>query len=51
MPGGGDCGLAAPPSLAFVSGVQVDRFQEALNGMITEAQGKRIGAALAPIMA
>jgi hypothetical protein len=33
------------------SGVQIPRFGELLNGMITPAQGKRIGAALAPLMA
>jgi len=31
--------------------VQIPRFGELLNGMITPAQGERIGAALAPIMA
>ncbi len=34
----------------IVSGVQVPRFQELLGSMITEAQGQRIQAALAPIM-
>jgi hypothetical protein len=34
----------------IVSGVQDERFQKILGGMITEAQMKRIGAALAPIM-
>ena len=34
----------------IVSGVQHPRFQAALGGMINEAHGKRIGAALAPIM-
>lgn len=34
----------------IVSGVQVPRFQEILGGMITEAQFKRIQAALQPIM-
>ena len=43
--------LAAYRWQYIVSGVQVDRFQEALNSMVTEAQGKRIGAALAPILA
>jgi hypothetical protein len=32
------------------SGVQDERFQEILGGMITEAQMQRIGAALAPIV-
>jgi hypothetical protein len=32
------------------SGVQEERFQKALGGMITEAQMKRIGEALAPIV-
>jgi hypothetical protein len=32
------------------SGVQIPRFGELLQGMITPAQGKRIGAALAPIV-
>jgi hypothetical protein len=32
------------------SGVQIPRFNELLNGMITPAQGARIGAALAPIL-
>lgn len=34
----------------IVSGVQDERFQKLLGGMITEAQMKRIGAALAPIV-
>lgn len=34
----------------IVSGVQVPRFQEILEGMINAAQGQRIGAALAPII-
>ena len=34
----------------ITSGVQEERFQKALSGMITEAQMKRIGAALAPII-
>jgi hypothetical protein len=34
----------------IVSGVQDERFQKVLSGMITDAQMKRIGAALAPIM-
>ncbi len=43
--------LAAYRWQYIVSGVQIPRFGELLNGMITPAQGKRIGAALAPIMA
>ena len=35
----------------IVSGVQDERFQKTLGGMITEAQMQRIGTALAPIMA
>jgi hypothetical protein len=35
----------------IVSGVQDERFQAILGGMITDAHMKRIGAALAPIMA
>lgn len=34
----------------IVSGVESERFQKILGGMITEPQFKRIGAALAPIM-
>jgi hypothetical protein len=34
----------------IVSGVQDERFQKVLGGMITEAQMQRIGTALAPIM-
>jgi hypothetical protein len=34
----------------IVSGVQDERFQKILGGMISEAQMQRIGAALAPIM-
>jgi hypothetical protein len=34
----------------IVSGVQDERFQKVLGGMITEAQMQRIGSALAPIM-
>jgi hypothetical protein len=34
----------------IVSGVENDRFQNVLGGMITEAQMSRIGAALAPIL-
>ena len=33
------------------SGVQIPRFAELLNGMITPAQGERISAGLAPILA
>jgi hypothetical protein len=43
--------LAAYRWQYIVSGVQIPRFGEVLNGMITPAQGERIGAALAPIMA
>ncbi len=43
--------LAAYRWQYIVSGVQNPRFGELLNGMITPAQGERIGAALAPIMA
>ena len=35
----------------IVSGVKDPRFRQALAGMITERQGARIAAALAPIMA
>jgi len=34
----------------IVSGVQNERFQKLLGGMITEAQMQRIGKALAPIV-
>lgn len=34
----------------IASGVGEQRFQEILNGMITQAQGERIGQALAPIL-
>ena len=34
----------------IVSGVQDERFQKILGGMITAEQMKRIGAALAPIV-
>jgi hypothetical protein len=34
----------------IVSGVKDERFQKILGGMVTEAQMKRIGAALAPIL-
>jgi hypothetical protein len=43
--------LAAYRWQYIVSGVQIPRFGDLLNGMITLEQGKRIGAALAPIMA
>jgi hypothetical protein len=43
--------LAAYRWQYIVSGVQVPRFGELLNGMITPEQGERIGAALALIMA
>jgi hypothetical protein len=45
-----DTMLAAYRWQYIVSGVQDERFQKILGGMITEAQMKRIGAALAPIM-
>jgi len=35
----------------IVSGVQIPRFSNMLNGMITPTQRERIGAALAPVMA
>ena len=43
--------LAAYRWQYIVSGVQIPRFRDLLNGMITPAQGERIGAALAPIIA
>jgi hypothetical protein len=43
--------LAAYRWQYIVSGVQIPRFGELLNGMITPAQGARIGAALTLIMA
>jgi hypothetical protein len=46
----GDTMLKAYRWQYIVSGVQDERFQKILGGMITEAQMKRIGAALAPIM-
>jgi hypothetical protein len=46
-----DTVLAAYRYQYIVSGVQIPRFGELLNGMITQEQGARIGAALAPIMA
>ena len=42
--------LAAYRYQYIVSGVQDKRFQQILSGMITPAQGERIGAALAPIL-
>ncbi|TAK81675.1 MAG: hypothetical protein EPO20_24975 [Betaproteobacteria bacterium] len=42
--------LAAYRWQYIVSGVQDERFQKILGGMITEGQTKRIGAALTPIM-
>ena len=42
--------LAAYRWQYILSGVQDERFQKALGGMITEAQMKRIGTALAPMM-
>jgi hypothetical protein len=41
--------LAAYRWQYILSGVQIPRFSELLNGMITPAQAARIGAALAPI--
>jgi hypothetical protein len=46
-----DTMLAAYRWQYIVSGVQDERFQKILGGMITAAQMKRIGAALAPILA
>jgi hypothetical protein len=43
--------LAAYRWQYIVSGVQIPRFRELLNGMVTPEQGERIGAALALIMA
>ena len=43
--------LAAYRWTYIVSGVQIPRFDALLNGMITPAQGARLGAALALIMA
>ena len=43
--------LAAYRWQYIVSGVQLPRFSNLLNGMITPAQRERIGAALAPLMA
>ena len=43
--------LAAYRWQYIVSGVQIPRFANLLNGMITPAQQRRIGDALAPIMA
>jgi hypothetical protein len=45
-----DAMLAAYRWQYITSGVQDERFQKILGGMITEAQMKRIGAALAPIV-
>jgi len=42
--------LAAYRWQYIVSGVQDERFQKILGGMVTETQMKRIGAALAPIL-
>jgi hypothetical protein len=42
--------LAAYRWQYITSGVQDERFQKVLGGMITEAQMQRIGAALAPIV-
>jgi P-aminobenzoate N-oxygenase AurF len=42
--------LAAYRWQYILSGVELPRFSALLTGMITPAQGKRIGAALAPIM-
>jgi DNA-binding Lrp family transcriptional regulator len=43
--------LAAYRWQYIVSGVQIPRFSNLLNGMITPAQRERIGAALVPLMA
>ncbi|MGE0355434.1 MAG: hypothetical protein AB7P08_00830 [Burkholderiales bacterium] len=43
--------LAAYRHQYIVTGVQDERFQKILGGMITKAQGQRIGKALAPILA
>jgi hypothetical protein len=42
--------LAAYRWQYILSGVQIPRFSDLLTGMITSAQGERIGAAVAPIM-
>ena len=42
--------LAAYRYQYIVSGVQDERFQKILGGMVTKAQMKRIGEALAPIV-
>ncbi len=47
----GDTTLKAYRWQYIASGVQDERFQKILGGMITEAQMQRIGAALAPIVA
>jgi hypothetical protein len=46
----GDTMLKAYRWQYIVSGVKDERFQKILGGMVTEAQMKRIGAALAPIL-
>jgi hypothetical protein len=46
----GDTMLKAYRWQYIVSGVQDERFQKLLGGMITEAQMQRIGAALAPVI-
>lgn len=43
--------LAAYRYQYIASGVRIPRFKDLLDGMITPAQGQRIGAALAPILA
>jgi hypothetical protein len=45
-----DAVLAAYRFQYIVSGVQIKHFGELLHGMITPAQGEKIGAALAPIL-
>ena len=47
----GDAFLRAYRYQYIVTGVQDERFNKILGGMITPAQGKRIGAALGPIVA
>jgi hypothetical protein len=42
--------LAAYRWQYIVNGVQLPRFQEVLGGMITPAQARRIGTALAPML-
>ena len=46
-----DTFLAAYRWQYIASGVQLERFQQILAGMLTEPQGKRIGEALAPLLA